>query len=184
MSGVAPQPVQVVVHTQEFRMHASVHMRPGNSTAWLLNTDTRAFLSLSGVSMYRPSYAERPPEEDLVYDTRFAAVPKSHVTWVSGGSPEAAAEGFGRKPRPVFLMYSNHVLSGLLHMRPELRLSDFLATAIGDKPFQTLFDAAILELGPVGTRIDAWPVLQRQAFVTANLRLTSGVFDHRSTVPG
>lgn len=183
MTGVTPQPVQVVVHTQQFRMHASVHMRPGNSTAWLLNTDTRAFLSLSGVAMYRPSFGEEAPDADLVYDTRFAAVPKSHVTWVTGGSPEAAAEGFGRKPRPVFLMYADHVLSGQLYMRPELRLSDFLATAINDKPFQTLFDASVLKLGPVGTRVDAWPVLQRLPFITANLKRTSGVFDHRSAVP-
>lgn len=183
MSGVAPQPVEVVVHTQEFRMHATVHMRPGNSTAWLLNTDSRTFLALSSVSMYRPSVAERPPEDARVYDTGFAAVPKAHVTWVSGGAPEAAAEGFGRRPRQVFLIYPEYVLSGVLHMRPELRLSDFLATAINDKPFQTLFDAVVLEPGPAGTRVDAWPVLQRHPFVTVNLKLTSGVFDHRSGVP-
>jgi len=184
MVTVLPNPVGVVVHTQQFRVHATVHMRSGSSTAWLMNTETRPFLSLTEVAMYRPSVGEQVQVTDLLYETRFAAVPKTHVNWLSGGAPDADPDGFGRRPRRVFVMYPDYVLSGLLHMRPELRLSDFLVTAMSDKPFQTLFDAAILEPGPVGTQVDAWNVLRREPFVTVNLRLAGGVFDSRGSTNG
>ncbi len=177
------EPVDVVVHSQEFRVHAKVHMRPGTSTAWLLNTEDRAFLSLTDASLYRPTVVDPPPESDLRYETAYAAVAKSHVLWMAGGAPDSGQDGFGRQPRQVFVMYPNYVMQGLFHMRSETRLSDFLGTVMGPKSFQTLFDTAILEPGPPGTRIDDWRVLQRHAFVTVNLRLAGGVFDARSGGP-
>ncbi len=171
------EPVHVVVHTQEFRVHAKVHMRPGTSTAWLLNTEDRAFLSLTDVTMYRPTVAEPPAPADLCYETRFAAVAKGHVLWMVGGAPEGGQDGYGRQPRKVYVMYPNYVLVGLFHMRTEARLSDFLGTVMAAKPFQTLFDTAILEPGPPSTRLEAWRVLQRHPFATVNLRLAGGVFD-------
>ncbi len=174
------EPVDVVVHTQEFRVHAQVHMRPGSSSAWLLNTEDRAFLSLTNASMYQPTVADPPPADALRYETRFAAVPKAHVSWMVGGAPDGTQDGYGRQPRKVFLMYPNYVLAGLFHMRAENRLSDYLATIMGAKPFQTLFDCAILEPGPSGTRMDAWREVRHHDFVTVNLRLCGGVFDSRS----
>lgn len=174
------EPVDVVVHTQEFRVHAQVHMRPGSSSAWLLNTEDRSFLSLTNVSMYRPTVDEPPLADALLYETRFAAVPKAHVSWMVGGAPDGAQDGYGRQPRKVFVMYPSYVLTGLFQMRAENRLSDYLATIMGAKPFQTLFDCAILEAGPKGTRMDAWREVRRHDFVTVNLRLCGGVFDSRS----
>ncbi len=183
------EPVDVVVHTQEFRVHAQVHMRPGSSSAWLLNTEDRSFLSLTNASMYRPTVEEPPLADALLYETRFAAVPKAHVSWMVGGAPDGGQDGYGRQPRKVFVMYPSYVLSGLFHMRAENRLSDYLATIMSAKPFQTLFDCVILEPGPSGTRMDAWQEVRRHDFVTVNLRLCGGVFDSRSarderSVPG
>jgi hypothetical protein len=174
------EPVDVVVHSQEFRVHARLHMRPGSSSAWLLNTEDRSFLSLTDASMYRPTVSDPPPTADLLFETRFAAVPKTHVSWMVGGAPDTGQDGYGRQPRQVYVMYPSYLLTGLFHMRAETRLSDFLATITAAKPFQTLFDAAILEPGPAGTRVEQWRVLQRHAFVTVNLRLSGGVFDVRS----
>ena len=174
------EPIDVVVHTQEFRVHAKVHMRPGTSSAWLMNTEDRSFLSCTDVSMCRPTLSETPVESELLYQTRFAAVPKAHVSWLVGGSPDSGQDGYGRQPRQVFVTYPNYALTGLFHMRAENRLSDFLATIMGPKPFQTLFDVSVLEGGGAGTRLDAWRVAQRHSFVTVNLRLAGGVFDKRS----
>jgi len=174
------EPVDVLVHTQAFHVRAKVHMRPGSSSAWLLNTEDRAFLSLTDVAMYRPVLVDPPAEADLFYETRFVAIPKAHVSWLVGGAPEGGQDGYGRQPRQVHVMYPNYVLTGLLHMRAENRLSDFLATIMGAKPFQTLFDASIREPGPAGTRVDGWRVLQQHPFVTVNLRHASAVFDSRS----
>jgi hypothetical protein len=171
------EPVDVVVHSQEFRVHAKVHMRPGTSTAWLLNTEDRAFLSLTDASLYRPTVVDPPPASDLRYETAYAAVAKAHVLWMAGGAADPGQDGFGRQPRQVFVMYPNYVMMGLFHMRTETRLSDFLGTVMGPKSFQTLSDVAILEPGPPGTKMGEWRVLQRHAFVTVNLRLAGGVFD-------
>ncbi len=172
-------PVGVVVYTQQFRVHAMLHMRPGTSTAWVLNTEDRAFLSLTDAAMYRPSVSDAPADADRIYDTGYAAVPKAHVSWMVGGAPDGGQDGYGRQPRQVYVMYPNYVLRGLFHMRAENRLSDFLATITAPKPFQTLFDVSLLEKGPAGTRVDEWTVLQRHPFVTVNLRLAGAVFDVR-----
>jgi hypothetical protein len=172
-------PVGVVVYTKEFRVHALLHMRPGTSTAWVLNTEDRSFLSLTDATMYRPTMTDAPAEADRIYETAYAAVPKAHVSWMVGGAPDGGQDGYGRQPRQVYVMYPNYALRGLFHMRTENRLSDFLATITAPKPFQTLFDVSLLEHGPTGTQVDTWNVLQRHPFVTVNLRLAGAVFDVR-----
>ena len=177
-------PVGVVVYTQEFRVHALLHMRSGTSTAWVLNSEDRSFLSLTDATMFRPTVADPPADADRVYGTAYAAVPKAHVSWMVGGAPDGGQDGYGRQPRQVYVMYANYALRGQFHMRAENRLSDFLATITAQKPFQTLFDVSLLEHGPNGTQVDTWNVLQRHAFVTVNLRLAGAVFDVRDAPAG
>jgi hypothetical protein len=172
-------PVGVVVYTQQFRVHAMLHMRQGTSTAWVLNTEDRGFLSLTDAAMFRPTVADVPGDADRIYETGYACMPKAHVSWMVGGAPDAGQEGYGRQPRQVYVMYPNYALRGLFHMRAENRLSDFLATITSQKPFQTLYDVSLLEHGPTGTQVDSWNVLQRHPFVTVNLRLAGAVFDVR-----
>jgi hypothetical protein len=173
-SGV--RPVQARVHTTEFRVDGSFHLRETAGTAWLLNGDDRPYLPMTGISVYKSGVADAAPG-DLLYETEFAAVPKAQVRWLTGGAPDATQQGHGRQPRTVYLLYADHVLTGSFHVRPELRLSDFIGQTMQSKPFLTLFEAHVLLPGASGTPISKLPPAQSHDFVTVNLRLVGGVFD-------
>lgn len=183
MLNASLRPVEVRVHTSDFRVYGILHMRPGVGTAWMLNAEDRPHLPITRVAMYRPGVPHPPVHDELVYETHFAAVPKASVVWMAGGAPEGGQEGMGRVPRQVYLVYPTHVLTGHFLMRGEVRLSDHIAAAMAGKPFVTLFDARVLGFGPRGQTFDQLPVLQAHEFVTVNLRAVGGIFDERGGDP-
>jgi hypothetical protein len=178
-SGVHPVPA--TVQTSEFLVQGYFHLRETAGTAWLLNADDRPFLPMTAVTVFRAGTADPPPESDLLYETRFLAIPKSRVRWVKGGAPDVTQEGHGREPRTVHLLYQDHVLQGCFHVRPELRLSDFIGQIMAAKPFLTLHDARVLLPGPAGTPIAELEAAHAHDFLTVNLRLVGGVFDARTS---
>lgn len=177
------RPVEARVYTDEFRVYGVFHLRANTGTAWLLNAEDRPHLPLTHVLMFRPGIAHPPGSEELAYETHFAAIPKASIVWMQGGAPDSAQEGMGRQPREVYLVYPTYVMTGTFLMRPEVRLSDFLTTAMGAKPFVTLHKARILGPGSRGQSFPELPTLQAHDFITVNLRTVGGIFDDRGGDP-
>lgn len=178
------RPVDARVYTEEFRVYGLFHLREKTGTAWLLNTEDRPYLPMTQVRMFRTGIDDPPPDTDLMYETHFAAIPKSHISWVVGGSPDTTQEGYGRQPRKVFLVYPNFMLAGFFHVRPEVRLSDFIGQSMMSKPFQTLHDARLLKPGRPGQLLQDLEEQEAFDFVTVNLRFAGGVFDEPSPDAG
>ena len=177
------RPVETRVYTDEFRVYGVFHLRANTGTAWLLNADDRPHLPLTRVSMYRPGVAHPPGSEELAYETHFAAIPKASIVWMQGGAPDSVQEGMGRQPRQVYLVYPTYVMTGTFSMRNEVRLSDYIGTAMGSKPFVTLHEARILGAGSRGQSFAELPTIQAHDFITVNLRNVGGIFDLRGGDP-
>ncbi|MDF1523992.1 MAG: hypothetical protein P1P87_14400 [Trueperaceae bacterium] len=177
------KPVEARIYTNEFRVYGVVYMRPGTGTAWMLNTEQRPHVPVTRVSMFRPGIAHPPDSGQLAYESHFAAVPKASIVWMQGGAPDSVQEGLGKERRGVYLVYPSFVIAGSFLIRPELRLSDYLATAMGPKPFATLHDARILSPQGREQRFGELPVVQQHDFVTVNLHHVGVVFDERGGDP-
>jgi hypothetical protein len=179
------RPVEGRVYTNDFRVHGTFHLRSNTGTAWLLNADDRPHLPMTNVSMYRPGIEDTPRPEALAYETHFAALPKSSIVWMQGGGPDSVQqEGFGRQPRLVYLVYPTYVIAGTFALRTEVRLSDFVAAAMGGKSFVTLTDARVLGPGSRGQTFAELPVVQSHPFIVVNLKNVGGIFDDRGGDPG
>lgn len=178
------KPMEGSLYTEGFRVQGVFYLRNNTGTAWLLNADDRPHLPLTRVRMYRPGTEHPPADENLLYDTHFAAIPKSSIVWMVGGAPDQTQEGYGRQPRKIFLVFPTYLMSGYLSIRPEVRLSDFLASAMSNKPFYTLNDARILSPGTPGKTLSELEELQSHPFVVVNLRSVAGVFDPQGGDPG
>lgn len=172
------------LYTSDFRIHGVFYMRSNTGTAWMLNAEDRPHIPLTRVRMYGPGQEHPPAAEKLLYDTHFAAVPKSSIVWMTGGAPDKTQEGYGRLPRKVYVVYPNYLLTGYLSIRPEARLSDFLSSAMTTKPFYTLNDAKLLQPGGPGKTLADLAVLQSHPFITVNLKVVAGVFDVQGGDPG
>jgi len=183
MSQVPVQPIEACVHTQEFRVYGLVHFRPNTGTAWLMNAEDRPHLPMTRVAMYRLGIEHPPKASDLVYESHFAAIPKSSIVWIQGGASDDAKVGLGLQPREVYLVYPTYVLAGAVAMRPEVRLSDFVGLAMSKKSFVTLTDVRVLGRGDVGTPFTELPVAQAYDYVTVDLRKVAAVFDVRGGDP-
>jgi hypothetical protein len=179
MSQSGLHPVRGRVITSEFGVDGSFHHREAVGTAWMLNATDRPYLPMTGLTVYRRALVDPPAADELLYQTDFAAIPKAHIRWLTGGAPDTSPEGQGRQLRHVHLLYADHVLAGSFLVRPELRLSDFVTQAVGAKPYITLLDARVLLPGPAGTPISELPTAEAHAFLTVNLRLVGGIFDVR-----
>lgn len=183
MLSASVRPVEARVYTDEFRVYGVFHLRANTGTAWLLNAEDRPHLPLTHVSMYRPGVAHPPGSEELAYETHFAAIPKASIVWMQGGAPDPGQDGMGRQRRQIYLVYPTYVMTGHFLMRPEVRLSDYVGTAMAAKPFVTLHEAKILGRAARGTDFADLPVLQEHAFITVNLRNVGGIFDQRGGDP-
>ncbi len=183
MSQVNVRPVEVCVHTDEFRVVGLAHLRPATGMAWLLNAEDRPHLPMTRVAMYRAGIEEPPAAADLVYESHFAAIPKSSVVWVQGGAGDDVKAGLGHQPRGVYLVFPTYVLSGALAMRPEMRLSDYVGMTMTKKSFVTVNGVRVLGLGGRGTPFTDLPVVRVHDAVTVDLRKVAAVFDARGGDP-
>jgi hypothetical protein len=176
-SGV--RPVEAWVHTTEFAIHGSFYLRERAGTATLLNAEERPYLPMTTIDVHRPPGAADPAGVERIYSVPFAAIPKAHVVWVVGGAPDVTQEGHGRQPRTVYLLYPDFALTGNFHMRPELRLSDFIGQSMVNKPFVTLHDVRVLRPAAPETPLAALEVVVSHEFATVNLRHAGAVLDQR-----
>jgi len=183
MSQVTVRPIDARVYTNEFRVYGTVHFRPNTGTAWLLNAEDRPHLPMTQVTIYRAGTEHPPQAGDMVYQSHFAAIPKSSIVWIQGGAVDEAKDGLGLQPRELYLVYPTYVLAGFVAMRPEIRLSDFVGLATAKKSFVTLHDARVLGHGPAGAALAELPAAQSHPFVTVDLRKVAAVFDVRGGDP-
>jgi hypothetical protein len=175
--------LEMRVHTHEFRIYGQVHVRPNTGTTWLLNAEDRPHLPMTQVTMYRAGVEHPPKPADMVYQSHFAAIPKSSIVWVQGGAPDEARDGMGLQPREVYLVFPTYVLAGAVAMRPEVRLSDFVGLAMAKKSFVTLNGARVLDTMQVSATLAQLPAVQAHPYLTVDLRKVAAVFDLRGGDP-
>lgn len=177
-SGRVVEPEEGRVYTAEFRLYGLLHLPKNVGTARMLNLGDRPYLPVTSCMVYGAGYRHPPESDALQYETEFAAVPKDHVLWVVGGRVEDVPVALQRTPRLVYVMYAGYVLTGSLYLTPNQRVSDFLLTALTDRPFHNLHNARVLEPRPDVPMRD-FAQLQQHPFVTVNLKRAGGIFDVR-----
>lgn len=177
-SGRRVQAEEGRVYTAEFRLYGLLHLPVEIGTARTLNLADRPYLPVTRCMVYGAGHRHPPEPDALQYETEFAAVPKDHVLWVVGGRADDVPEALQREPRLVYVMYAHYVLTGSLFLAPQQRVSDFLLTALTDRPFHNLHHARVLEPSPTAA-LSEFRELQRHPFVTVNLKRAGGIFDVR-----
>lgn len=171
-------PVEGRVYTAEFRLYGLLHPPRSIGISHMLNLGGRPYVPVTACMVYGHGFVHPPENGSLQYETQFAAIPKTRILWVVGGSEDQVSEHVSREPRVVYLMFAHYVLTGTLHLPPGQRVSDFLLNALTDRPFHNLLNARVLKPRQ-GVPIAAFEVVQSHPFVTVNLKNAGGIFDVR-----
>lgn len=165
------------VHTVTLRAFGTLHARAGAAMARILNTTDRPHLSLTDAHLYASSVEHPPAPSMRLYQSSFAAIPKSAIMWVVGGLAEEHQPSLRLEPRDTYLVYPTFVLAGAIHMRPEVRFSDAIGTSLVNKPYVTLHDARVLDRREADTPIVELPPLRDAPHVTVDLRKATAIVD-------
>src|SRR5690554_6546927 len=126
--------------------------------------------------VFRPGHEQQPSVSELLYETDFAAVPKSRLAFLVGGVAEPPAERTGREPRQACDMYPLFVLTGPLSVPPRVRSSDRLSNLCGVRPCVERADGHVARPRE-GARGDQFDVVARYPLVTVNVGLAGSLFD-------
>jgi hypothetical protein len=170
------QPEEGRLYTAEFRLYGLLHIPRNVGAAWLMNMQDRPYLPVTRCMVYDSGIEHPPSPSSMLYETEFAAIPKGHILWALGGNPDERAGSLAREARRVFVMFESYVLSGALYLPPKQRVSDFLSTVLGVRPFVNLFEARVLVPRP-GVPLQQLEPVQEHPFVTVNLKQAGGIFD-------
>lgn len=174
--GLNVEAVESRAYTYDFRVFGMVHIRRHTPVARFLNQQDRPYVAMTNCMVYREGYEFPPTSEALLYRTEFAAIPKSRLLWLVGGTAELANDRGAREPRQVCVLYPSYVLTGTLSTPPKVRVSDHLTQAFSDKPFVEL--SAVSVCRPrLGAKIEEFEVVERHELVTVNVALAGGLFD-------
>jgi len=176
MMGLNVEAVEARAYTDDFRVFGLVHVRRGTSISRFLNQRDRMYLPMTRCMVYREGYEYPPAEGALLYQTEFAALPKSRLLWLVGGLPDAPGDRGQREPRQVCVMYPAYVLTGTLMLPPRVRMTDHLTAVYGDKPFVELGDVNVCKPRS-GVKMEQFEVVERHALATVNVALAGGLFD-------
>ncbi|HLV11537.1 MAG TPA: hypothetical protein VKY42_03730 [Trueperaceae bacterium] len=169
-------PTEALAHTLDFRVQGLIHVRRGMPISRFLNQRERTYLPMTVCRVFRPGHEQPPAEGALLYETDFAAVPKSRLAFLVGGIAEPPGERVGREPRQVCVMYPGFVLTGTMFLPARVRMSDHLSNLYGDKPFVELADVTV-GVPREGARVEQFEVASRQPLVTVNVALAGALFD-------
>jgi len=163
-------------YTFDFRVFGMLHLRSSVPISRYLNLRDRPYVAMTSCIVYREGYDYPPAEAALLYRTSFAALPKTRLLWVVGGQREREEGAHSREPRFVYVMYPNYVLSGKLYLPPRLRVSDYLAQAFSERPFQELVDVEVLK-PRAGAEVRQFEVVERLDFAVVNVAAAGGLFE-------
>lgn len=172
----------VEIHTVTLRVHGTLHARAGIPMTRILTAGDRPHLSLTNARLYATGVEHPPAPHARLHATAFAAIPKDAIVWLAGGQAEVHPPGLGLEPRESYLVFPTFVLAGAILMRPEVRFSDAIGTAMLNKPYVTLHDARVLERRHADTPIADLPTLRTEPHVTADLRKVTAILDQVGTV--
>lgn len=176
MMGLNVEATEARAYTNDFRVYGLIHPRRGTAISRFLNQRDRQYLPMTRCLVYREGYEHPPAGDALLYQTDFAALPKSRLSWLVGGLPESPSDRGQREPRQVCVMYPAYVLTGTLMLPPRVRMTDHLTAVYSDKPFVELSDVSVCQPRP-GVRIEQYEVVERHALATVNISLAGGLFD-------
>ncbi len=171
---------EALAHTLDFRIQGLVHIRRGTPTSRFLNQRERTYVPMTLCRVFRPG-PEQPDDGALLYETEFAAVPKSRLAFLVGGIGEPPGDRANREPRQVCAMYPDFVLTGTMLLPPRVRMSDHLSNLYGERPFVELSDVHVTRPRE-GARIEQFDVVARHPLVTVNVALAGALFDVASPV--
>ena len=169
-------PSEAQAHTLDFRVYGLVHVRRGMPISRYLNQRERTYVPMTMCRVFRPGHEQQPSESELLYETDFAALPKSRLAFLVGGVAEPPAERTGREPRQACVMYPLFVLTGTIYVPPRVRMSDHLSNLYGVRPFVELADVHVGRPRE-GARVDQFDVVARYPLVTVNVGLAGALFD-------
>ncbi len=168
------EPVDVRVHTAEFRIYGMMEMPRFGGMASFLNKTKRLLVPLTGVLVYSAGCDHPPRAEDMRATADFLAVQQRDILWVVGGRPdELELPGVPVKKKRMALLFACCVMVGVLVTPGGVRLADFLANA---KPFQTLFDVRLYALAG-DTPARELEVRHTFEYVTVNIRKILGIME-------
>lgn len=72
---ISKKPVQVIIQTDTHQIHGEVHIRPDERVKNALDNITENFIAVTNARIFSPG-------GEVVYETAFVAVHRSHITWV------------------------------------------------------------------------------------------------------
>lgn len=171
------QPVERVVgrvHTQHYRIHGTMFPRPRVGMPDQLNRADQPYVPVEEPQMFPDSVGDLGDAKPLVHGA-FIAIPRDSILWVVGGEAgDTDIRDFHY--RSVAMLYGRVLIRGRLRVGSGMRTSDYIRNRVVNKPFDALFDATVSRLeggGPL-ERLD---VVEEFAFVTVNLKFTTGVVE-------
>lgn len=171
------QPVERVVgrvHTQHYRIHGTMFPRPRVGMPDQLNRADQPYVPVEEPRMFPDTVGDLAGAEPLVHGA-FVAVPRESIQWVVGGEAgDTDIRDF--QYRDVAMLYGRVLIRGRLRVGTGMRTSDYIRNRVASKPFDALFDAQIGRLEGGGP-LEALEVVEEFAFVTVNLRFTTGVVE-------
>lgn len=176
MMGLNVEATEARAYTNDFRVFGLIHARRGTSVSRFLNQRDRTYLPMTRCMVYREGYEYPPPSEALLYQTDFAALPKSRLLWLVGGLPEPPSDRGQREPRQICVMYPAYVLTGTLMLPPRVRMTDHLTSVYGERPFVELSEVSVCR-PRAGVKVEQFEVVERHALATVNVSLAGGLFD-------
>jgi hypothetical protein len=169
-------PTEAQAHTLDFLVMGLVHVRKGTPISRYLNQKERTYVPMTACRVFRPGLEQPPSEGSLLYETDFAALPKSRLAFLVGGIAEPPTERAGREPRQVCVMYPSFVLTGTMFVPPRIRMSDHLTNLYGVRPFVEMADVSVGKPRE-GARVEQFEVVAKHPLVTVNVGLAGGLFD-------
>lgn len=159
--------------TSALRFVGQVHTPPQADLASILN-HARPFFPVTNCQVYKPGL-EFPPAPDLKHSqSEFLILPKENVLWVA--EPESDDLEIRRSYRNLYLLYENYVMKGEVNIPSNVRLSDFLARSVADKPFQYVYRAQVRLPKPDASLTESSAVVQLE-IALVNLRNVLGLYD-------
>jgi hypothetical protein len=129
---------------------------------------------MTSCQLYKPGL-EFPPAPDQKHSqSEFLIVPKNNVLWIA--EPESDNLEIRRSYRNLYLLYADYLIKGEVNIPTNVRLSDFLARSVDEKPFQYVYRAQVRLYKTDAPLTESSGVIQHEVALV-NLRNVLGFYD-------
>lgn len=134
----------------------------------------RPFFPMTGCQVYKSGLEFPPAPEHKLTQSEFLILPKENVLWIA--EPESDDLEIRRSYRNLYLLYEGYAMKGEVNIPSNVRLSDFLARSIAEKPFQYVYRAQVRLPKPDASLAESNAVIQLEVALV-NLRNVLGFYD-------